>query len=214
VLIHCLEHIPAPAAYLANSKRHLSKGSLLLVEVPDAELNPFDFVIADHASHFSKASLQAVVESAGYEVVTCGNLVLGKEITLIARPVAGKAAANIQPSAARAEQTTRNSLAWLNEVTASARRIAALNRPFGVFGTSIAGSWIGQALDRIDFYVDEDESRTGRNYLGAPVVVPSEIPTGATVFVCLEPRLAVAIAQRLAAPGRKFLTPPATAAIA
>src|SRR5262249_33992606 len=78
-LVHCIEHIPAPVAYPAHPRRHLKPSGLLLIEVPDAELNPFDLVVADHASHFSKATLVAVVEAAGYDVLACGSLVVGKE---------------------------------------------------------------------------------------------------------------------------------------
>src|SRR5262249_6954406 len=39
-LIHCVEHISAPVAYLAEARRHLRPTGLLLIEVPDAEVNP------------------------------------------------------------------------------------------------------------------------------------------------------------------------------
>ena len=53
-LNHCIEHIPAPAHYLADAKRYINNTGLLLIEVPDAELNPFDLVVADHCSTFPR----------------------------------------------------------------------------------------------------------------------------------------------------------------
>jgi 2-polyprenyl-3-methyl-5-hydroxy-6-metoxy-1,4-benzoquinol methylase len=208
-LIHCIEHIPGPVAYLAEARRHLKPTGFLLIEVPDAELNPFDLFVADHASHFSKSMLAAAVEAAGYAVLVCGNLVIGKEITLLARPLHGKPTG--WPRAPRAEATAmaRRNLTWLDEILQRGRRIADESRPFGVFGTSIAGAWIGSALgSSIEFYVDEDEHRIGRKYFGAPIISPADIPPGGTVFICLEPKLAAAIATRHQGPGRSFVVPP------
>jgi hypothetical protein len=105
--------------------------------------------------------------------------------------------------------TARRNLAWLDDVLQSGLRLARENRPFGVFGTSIAGVWIGSALgDGIQFYVDEDEVRIGRDYFGAPIVSPAGVPSGGTVFVCLEPKLAATIAARHAQADRRFVVPP------
>jgi 2-polyprenyl-3-methyl-5-hydroxy-6-metoxy-1,4-benzoquinol methylase len=208
-LVHCIEHIPAPVAYLADARRHLKPSGLLLIEVPDAELNPFDLVVADHASHFSKAMLVAVVEAAGYDVLVCGNLVVSKEITLLARPLHDRSIGRLRGSRAAANSTAQRNLAWLAATLEQARRLTGENRPFGIFGTSIAGVWIGSALGSgIEFYVDEDELRIGRKYFGAPIIAPADIPSGGIVFVCLEPKLAGAIAARHQHSGRRFVTPP------
>ena len=58
---------------------------------------------------------------------------------------------------------------------------------------------------KIAFFVDEDEARIGRDYFGIPIIAPSQVPLGATVFVCLEPNLAQAIAARHAERTRKYI---------
>src|SRR5262249_24958842 len=65
-LIHCIEHISAPVTYLAQVRQYLKSTGLLLIEVPDAEINPFDLVVADHASHFSNDVLAAGNQAAGH----------------------------------------------------------------------------------------------------------------------------------------------------
>jgi len=210
-LIHCIEHIPAPVEYLADARRYIEPGGFLLIEVPDAELNPFDLVVADHASHFSKATLRAVVEAAGYDVIACGNVVIGKEITLLAKPIRGKPPQPLQRSN---DTSAGRNLAWLADTLTLGRQLARESRPYGVFGTSIAGVWIGSALDReIQFYVDEDQERVGRQYFGVPIIAPAAIPRGATVFICLEPQLASAIASRHAGPDRRLVIPPPLASV-
>jgi 2-polyprenyl-3-methyl-5-hydroxy-6-metoxy-1,4-benzoquinol methylase len=208
-LIHSIEHIPAPAEFLKKIKRHLKKTGLLLIQVPDADLNPFDLVVADHASHFSKTTLTEQVERAGYAIVACGNLVVSKEITLLARPAQIRPSHSASVDGAAASQIALRNLAWLAETMKSGERLAREKRPLGVFGTGIAGIWIGSIIkNSLDFYLDEDTARIGHDYFGVPIISPADVPSGATVFVCLEPNLAEAIAARHRMPGKRFVVPP------
>jgi 2-polyprenyl-3-methyl-5-hydroxy-6-metoxy-1,4-benzoquinol methylase len=124
-LIHCLEHISAPVTYLANARRHLEPTGLLLIEVPDGEVNPLDLVVADYASHFSKTTLSAIVEAAGYHVLACGNLVVGKEITLLARPLHEKPVSRVPAPHAKGPAIARRNLAWLNQTLKLGPRLAS-----------------------------------------------------------------------------------------
>lgn len=204
--IHCIEHIPDPVAYLADARRLVRPNGFLLIQVPDAELNPFDFVVADHSSHLGKTTMAAIVEAAGYAVAACGNLVIAKEITLLARPLHSKAIAPLRKQDGADGPALRN-LAWLGETMQTARRLSQ-RRPFGIFGTSIASMWATQTLDyKVDFFVDEDPVRIGRDYFGAPILTPSAVPDGSVVFVCLEPTLASQVIVRHKRPGIVYVAP-------
>lgn len=208
-LIHCIEHIPGPVQYLTEAKRYIKAGGQLLIQVPDAELNPFDLVVADHASHFVKATIAPVVEAAGYELLTCGNHVVGKEITILARPLPESAVRQLNSGRPDAAANAERRLAWLEDALQCGRRLSSEARPLGIFGTSIAGVWIAAGIDnKFDFFVDEDPARIGRHYLGIPIRAPADIPSGSTVFVCLEPKLAADIAARYSSPSRQFVVPP------
>jgi SAM-dependent methyltransferase len=209
-LIHCIEHIPSPSQYLRSARRYIKSTGVLLIEVPDAALNPFDLVVADHASHFSKNTVASMIEKAGYELITSGNLVIGKEITVLARPLATENIENAQQHGPPEPEFGRRNLSWLERTIEQAQRLANESKLFGVFGTSIAAVWIASALgQKIAFYVDEDEARIGRDYFDTPILSPSQVPAGATVFVCLEPELAQEIATRHADISRRYVgTPP------
>jgi SAM-dependent methyltransferase len=211
-LIHCLEHIPGPVKYLAEARRYIKPGGRLLIQVPDAERNPFDLVVADHASHFVKATVAAIVEAAGYKLITCGNDIVGKELTLLAHPLPDGAGHRLNSGQADAADVARSRLAWLEGMLQCGRRLAREARPLGIFGTSIAGVWIATSIDnKFDFYVDEDRARIGRDCFGVPILAPADIPPGSTVFVCLEPGLAANIAARYGGAGRRFVVPPPVA---
>jgi len=91
-------------------------------------------------------------------------------------------------------------LDWLLSVRAAARsaRADANGRPFGLFGSSIAATWLAQQVDfATDFFVDEDPNRQGQIFTGRRVLSPSEAPAGSVVFVGVGGDVAGQVARRL-----------------
>jgi hypothetical protein len=132
--------------------------------------------------------------------------VIRKEITLLARPLPPINPSRRHKNGPLEPEFGRRNLSWLERTVEQAQRLAVETQAFGVFGTSIAGVWIASALGKkIAFFVDEDEARIGRDYFGVPIVAPSEVPLGATVFVCLEPELAQTISARHSEPARRYI---------
>lgn len=209
-LMHALEHIPDPVNFLAKLATKLPVGGRLLVEVPDHAQNPFDLLIADHSSHFTAATLAALVASAGFEIEHVVGDWMPKELTLIARKT-GRAPAPVRPAdPAAGLVTARRSLAWLRSVVTAAQQ-AATTGSFGLFGTSIAGTWLDAELGgRVTYFVDEDPHRDGKRHFGRPILHPRSVPPGSQVFLGLPRPLAASISARLAktAPGITCHLPP------
>lgn len=207
-LIHVLEHIPAPTAFLKQVAAKLKPGGSLLVEVPDCCINPFFLLVADHASHFSPGSLSRVVGSAGFEVLQAGDAWVAKEISLLARKPVGAAPAIPVCPPAQAEQTY-NHWKFLNESIAKAKALAS-GGTLGIFGTSIGATWLdAQLANAAAFFVDEDPHRVGKQHEGRPIHAVKDIPAGTTVFIVLPTALAQRIAERLrpVRPDVNFVTP-------
>jgi hypothetical protein len=98
---------------------------------------------------------------------------------------------------------------------AAARQLARTSRQFGIFGTSISGTWLYGALDgEVSFFVDEDPQRIGRKHMGLPILAPSEVASTAHVFVPLIPEVARGVVGRLGGFDVRFHTPPQIAATA
>jgi 2-polyprenyl-3-methyl-5-hydroxy-6-metoxy-1,4-benzoquinol methylase len=196
VLMHALEHIPAPVEILAGLAGKLHPTGLLLVEVPDHLQNPFDLLIADHSTHFTAATLRAVIARAGYRADLIATDWMPKELTALARPGAGHAA-GAPPAAPPAGTSAARSLAWLRSVITVARAVAR-SGSFGLFGSSIAATWLDSELgEAVGFFVDEDPSRQGRTHLGRPIYHPSEVPEKSQVFIALPAPLALAVKLRM-----------------
>jgi SAM-dependent methyltransferase len=210
-MVHSLEHFPSPRQALIDLKPKLARGGRLFVEVVDCAQNPFDLLVADHIIHFDQTMLGHLVERAGYGVAILRNDWVLKELSLVATPRDGEALVTDPPrEVVRASQDrVRHQLAWLAEMVDSAEHSARDVASFGIFGTSIAATWLtGFLADRIDFYVDEDRSRVGQIFMGKPVLDPCEVAAEAVVFVALSPALAVKIGDRMKSHGFRTVLPP------
>ena len=203
VMVHVLEHIPDPGSFLRRLAGKLAAAGVIVLEVPDYGRNPFDLLVANHCTHFSQATLSRLVMAAGYGVHSAATDWIPREISL----VAGKSAEAAGPqdplveTAARppcaAWSTVRGCLAWLAAVLDHARELAGRG-PLGLFGTSIAATWlVGELGPRVSFLVDEDPRRTGRQFMGLPVLAPAHAPAGSDVLISLPIDVAEKIHKRL-----------------
>lgn len=206
-MIHVLEHIVDPVAVLEALRRKLAPNGLLLIEVPHHPANPFELLIADHRSHFTADSVVRALASAGYEIVAVAEDWIPKELSVVARPANAAVAPPPAAEAATARERIAGSVAWLRQTADRLRGLVAAG-PVGLFGTSIAGTWLAAEVDdAIAFFVDEDPNRAGRRYLGKPVYAPPDVPPGSLVFVGLPPAVAAGVSRRLARPGVTYLQP-------
>lgn len=205
-MIHVLEHVPAPQEYLANLRAKLTPGGRLFIEVPDHSANPFDLLIADHCAHFTAATAAILLGHAGYDVAAAQDWV-PKELSLVAHAAVAPKSPSPAANANRLEYVSAD-VRWLAEVVAAARQVATAP-PFGVFGTSIAATWLcGELADRVAFFVDEDPQRVGRIFLDRPVLHPHQVPAHGHVFLSLPPPLAAQIHRRLGASNGTYHLPP------
>jgi SAM-dependent methyltransferase len=201
-LLHVLEHVPDPVAFLTRLGRKMNPGGLIVVEVPDHRQNPFDLAIADHCSHFTLGTLVAVSEAAGLEIVAAAEDFIPKELTVVGRPGGavkplGQRPANVAPAA----ETVDRQIRWLAALAGQGRRLAVAG-PVGVFGTSIGGAWLlGELGEAVGFFVDEDPAKVGMTWEGRAIVRPADAPTGAPVLIGLPGVVGEQVHRRMAAQG-------------
>jgi SAM-dependent methyltransferase len=208
-MVHLLEHIPDPGDFLAKTGYKLNPDGLLVIEVPDYQQNPFDLLIADHCTHFAADTAVALIERAGFEIVSATTQWIPKELTILARFGQRQPRTSPRPFSTSPLSSVQGSLQWLEAVVETARTVAA-GRPLGIFGTSIAATWLFSELaDAIGFFVDEDPDRTGKSFLGRPVYSPAEAPNHSHIYIALTTNLAEAIKNRLARPEVTYHVPPA-----
>ncbi len=208
-LIHSLEHVIEPKLVLDQLRELTKAQGRVFVQVPDCAANPYDLVIADHLTHFSLEALCHLGSRAGYETVLASDSFLPKELTWIGRRA--EAAEDRSPIAASQASVRRvgKQLNWLRAQAADATEVAHSNKKFGIFGTSISGTWLAGAVgEGVAFFVDEDPGRIGRTHMGRPIVSPEAVDFGSEVYIPLISRVGAAVAARLQRPGCRYHTPP------
>ena len=205
-LSHVFEHLTSPATLLELLPDLLKPNGHVLIQVPNYRENPFELTVADHCSHFCPVSLARIVSSAGYTIRILADWV-PREITLLAQP--GVCTPATIADAPNASKAVASALCWLDAMRGDAGRNCD-GRLFGIFGTSIAGTWLYSELgDQVSFFVDEDSQRAGKSHLGIPIVLPEQAPQDSLVFVALPQSLAGTVISRLrhnSAPTVSYIT--------
>lgn len=71
--VHVFEHILRPKAFLERARELLEPGGILLIEVPNGDFSPEqakdDWDDPRHVIHYSRRTLLAILEKAGFDVV-------------------------------------------------------------------------------------------------------------------------------------------------
>jgi SAM-dependent methyltransferase len=198
-VVHVLEHVSEPISFLRHVLSLLAPGGWLLIQVPNAAENPFDMLVTDHYSHFSPEILDRFVRSFGFEAIPGDLRWVAKEITLILK--VGSPGMQDWLSGADLERSNERfdrNASWLRTVVGEVTQQAAGSR-FGIFGTAIAGTWLGAAVGgRLAFFVDEDERRIGKQHLGRPILHPKQLTRGDKVFLAFPHEIARKLRERLA----------------
>ena len=196
-MLHTLEHIIDPISFLKKLRLKLKPDGILLIEVPDYRQNPFDLVIADHCSHFDLKNLTMLLNASGFDIIVADSFV-PKELSVVAR----KRDTHIDFSMCRNEifstQNVQNTLNWLKKVIDEATKIADDEGEFGIFGTSIAGTWLCNELgDAVTFFVDEDYNRVGKKFMRCEIYHPQNVPMDWRVFIPFPFSIATQILKRM-----------------
>jgi hypothetical protein len=200
VMLHVLEHVFEPVEFLQRLHSKLTRGGRLVIEVPDHRSWPFDLVIADHASHFSAATLRALLVRAGYSLEKLVDDWVPRELTALAVDRMEGPEGTTDSSVPAARRAARASLDWLKAVTDQARSFASGTASIAIFGSSIGATWLAAQLEgRVACFVDEDPSRDGRSHMGIPIVGPDRAPVDVPLYLALPPSQAEDVNRRLGA---------------
>jgi SAM-dependent methyltransferase len=206
-LVHSLEHFADPLPMLESLRERLAPGGRIFIEVNDAGQMPFDLVVADHMSHFTPATLPRLLARAGLEVDALHLDWVNKEISLLAAPHSNPSLPLPADPSSGVEHVASD-VAWLNALIEHARRSASGER-FGIFGTSVAATWLAAGLgETVQFFVDEDPARRGRTHLGRRIFAPDEVAADAVVYLAFPPAVSRAIGERLRHLPVRFIAPP------
>jgi 2-polyprenyl-3-methyl-5-hydroxy-6-metoxy-1,4-benzoquinol methylase len=196
--IHFLEHLCGPVEYLNRLKDKFSSNGYLAIQVPNYRQNPFDLLILDHCTHFTDITLKTTVENALYNPIAVSSDWIKKETIIIAKPGANgdQPAIHKRPQVDNFKNAVK-AVKWLQRVKEHALYLSKKGQ-IGIFGTSISGTWLYSEISRnVEFFVDEDQNRVGRNYMGLPVYHPRDLSPGKMVYIALPYPISKTVKSRL-----------------
>ncbi len=163
-LIHVLEHIDDPGAFLQQLAARLSSDGVAVIQVPDVEANIWDMAIYDHVSHFNRQLLVALA-ARYFHCVILSQDQLFKEITLVVsqpRDLADET----QPLAT--QKLPLNGVSLIK--TFSALSDIDAREPFWVLGTGPAAGYLAAIYPGVCGFIDEDERKWGKQFCDKPVL--------------------------------------------
>lgn len=188
-IVHTLEHINNPKGFLKKVRKLLLPNGLLLVQVPNYSLNPFDILVFEHVSHFSPETLEQILINAGFEVVIKSTSTVPKELTYLARVGTQSYTGELKFGIFLRSLARKN----VRFLSAFERLVLQANNkhPLIIFGTAEAGTWIAGLVDnKIDFFVDESPWKIGKNHLEIQIKHPTALKKGDQVILGMAPLLA------------------------
>ena len=196
-LSHVLEHIVDPVCVLKELSGKLNSKGVIVVSVPNSLNSIFDFIVADHSSHFSVESLERIANFAGLHVEYISNKAIEKEIVAI---FSNHHDALCPPRAVERENILdfKKRIDELEALSFITKKASAAFDGVGIFGSSIAACWVAQTIgNKPIFFVDENSVRVGNDLMGSPIIAMADIPENANIIFPFRQDFLKAILSRL-----------------
>jgi 2-polyprenyl-3-methyl-5-hydroxy-6-metoxy-1,4-benzoquinol methylase len=204
-MIHSLEHFINPFEELSTVKEKLKFKASLFIQVPNAEVTPFDLLITDHASHFTSNDLSLLLSRVGFKVTSISDLIVTKELTIAANIDSKLCPQKPSQDIKLCRSRLKHDLNWLNTLIRDADEMFATQEHCGIFGSSVVAVWLNGIFDdKIKFFVDEDLNRIGKKLCDKPIFSPDQVPNGSAVYLALIPEVAKRVSAKLQRPGIKY----------
>ena len=191
---YVLEHIDSVSEILEVLSRKLSSRGFFVFVVPNLLENPFDLVVGDHLSHYTRDTILGQLDRLD---IIDERYFLDKELMVLAKRSKhhrDSPDVNVSPTQIYGKEAVK----YLLNVRCHAISEQKKARSFGIFGTAIAGTWLGCELAGENyFFVDENPQTIGTSHLGKLVLHPREIPNHASVYMPFGKTITESIKKRL-----------------
>lgn len=180
-----LEHVVDPVAILKKKYSLLKEGGTVYFVVPNLYKNTADLLVLDHVNHFSRYSLQYMMESVGFiDVVIDENINDG---WFVVTGVKKKAQQNAQT-----KMPIKIDHSEINQLFLQAKGISGYwkeafiqvknfntDQTFAIYGAGFYGSYIALNLKphlKPTYFVDQNPFLQGGSIHGIEVISPNDMP--------------------------------------
>lgn len=182
-LVHVIEHLFDLRKELMKICNLLNNGGYIFIQIPNIFDNPFDLVVADHVSFFSKVTVSKILNYCGLVISVISDNWVAGEISVLAQKKKNNyrivnADSNIQ------KKLVDSHYNFLTEILMEIEGKLNLYNKINIFGTSIGATWVANeiGLKKVSTFVDEDRNRINFKHLGKKIKSPSGINFKQTIF--------------------------------
>jgi 2-polyprenyl-3-methyl-5-hydroxy-6-metoxy-1,4-benzoquinol methylase len=192
-----LEHITRPAEVVGQIMRLLKPGGIFYGIVPNVLTNSADLIVIDHVNHFTRSSLERLLNSAGLHVQEIDSDAHRGAFVFVAtrpsEPTNRSWVADEEKIVVTSRQLRELAAFWRNAATRlrNAEQKTAGNGDLAVYGAGFYGAFIRSCLiqpERIRCFIDQNPYLQDSELAGVPVVRPDDLPRDiSNVFVGLNP---------------------------
>jgi SAM-dependent methyltransferase len=192
-----LEHITRPAEVVGQIMRLLKPGGIFYGIVPNVLTNSADLIVIDHVNHFTRSSLERLLNSAGLQVQEIDSDAHRGAFVFVAtrpsEPTNRSWVADEEKIVVTSRQLRELAAFWRNAATRlrNAEQKTAGNGDLAVYGAGFYGAFIRSCLiqpERIRCFIDQNPYLQDSELAGVPVVRPDDLPRDiSNVFVGLNP---------------------------
>ncbi len=152
--------------------------------------------------------LKLLLRHAGFEILIAADDYVSKELTFLIRKSKNRSFNDKLLQQHSSYEKVRQSLVWLKKTTMKALSVSEQGN-LGLFGTSIAGAWLGGELGQVvKFFVDEDPSRIGNKFMGRKIYHLDDVLPDSYIFLAFPNIIANKIWERMRHCKAKFCLPP------
>lgn len=208
VMVHTLEHIISPVDFINSISDLLLPNGYLFIEVPDFNKSPFDILVADHTSHFTKSDFNLISQKLDFEKVFLFSDKIPKEISFLLKKSQNlnmkKTKQSFNKKIINNKKIVLNK--YLNSYDKFTNKINKINGKIAIFGTSIAATWIAQTLTNKNFvFIDQDSDKIGNLHMNKKIHSINSLIDFKKIIMPFRRDVALAIIKRLQMPKKRFI---------
>lgn len=194
-LNHVVEHLTDPTKIFGQLRLLLKSDGLLVLRLPNVKIVHTDLTMLDHCAHYTPESLMNLIRITGFKVHKIFNQVNPIELFFVVKK-SNKKKQTLKKISKKDIFKTFKNLLWPVKIL---QKINANKKKIGLFGVGTSSFYIySQVKKKIDFFVDEDNSKIGEKYYGREILSLKNVPNKSQVYIALHNnKLANKIKSRL-----------------
>lgn len=192
-LNHVVEHLTEPRSVLSHVNSILEDNGKLIIRLPNIKTVHNDLTVLDHCSHFTKESLENILNLSGFKIKKFFNDFNKTELFVIATKNKKKKINKIKMS--KLTKKDFDNLLWLERVSKKIIKDNCGN--IGLFGVGTSSFYLFAKLkNKIKFFVDEDSTKIGNYYYKKKIYEADEVPKKSKVYIAVQSKEASRVIRK------------------